>query len=379
MVRESPPGYGGVERVAHELATALSTRNREALTLSLRPAVNPAVDLPLPVIYRCDQLPGWTLGRFVLPVPGRRLLKLLTNRQPLLVHLPCPTLLTIGILARLLRPKRTLVVYWHAFLEPGANLQGALSRFYEWVALRWAAHGPDLVLTTSPELAQSLSRGGVPSAGLRILPCCLSEETEARAARILLDRRQRAARRVQDPFRVIFIGRLASYKRVDWLIQAFQRSPASILHIVGDGPQRPSLERQAALGGRRDAIVFHGQVSEPEKFSLLAESELLVLPADKCNEAFGIAQLEAMACGVPALALPRARSGMAWVGGLEESLALETKGESEIEQLEEILDRFVHSPALWEEAARKASLRYEQLFSRDVWERQLDAVMAWSC
>ena len=38
-----------------------------------------------------------------------------------------------------------------------------------------------------------------------------------------------------------------------------------------------------------------------------------MLPADRCNEAFGIVQLEAMAAGIPSLAFRLPRSGMAWV------------------------------------------------------------------
>jgi glycosyltransferase involved in cell wall biosynthesis len=314
-----------------------------------------------------------------LLLPTLQLLKLLASGEMLHVHLPCPTLLALCLFARLLRPRRPILLYWHAFLEPGADLQGRFAQVYQWLALRWVAVGPDRVITTSPALAESLMREGVAPSRLKILPCCLSTEAEAAAAGIRAERRQRAARRVGDSFRVIFIGRLASYKRVDWLIHAFHQSPAARLDIVGDGPKRRSLEKLAAAGPRADSIVFHGQLSEREKFALLATAELLVLPADRSNEAFGIAQLEAMACGVPALAFARARSGMAWVGGLEESLDGTGQEDAEIVRLRRILERLVNSPATWRKMAELAQHRYARLFARPVWERQLASVMGWSC
>jgi len=379
LVRESPPGYGGVERVAHELATAFQARGIACLTLYLRPAPKGEAEVPLPVGYRFAQLPGLSLGRLQLPLPHARLLKLLAGRQTLHVHLPCPTLLTLCVVARLLRPRRRILLYWHAFLDPEPGLLGRFTQLYQWLALRWAAVGPDRVISTSPAVAEALMREGVAPARLEILPCCLSAEAEVAAAGIRTERLGREARRAGDPFRVIFIGRLASYKRVDWLIEAFHHSPAARLDIVGDGPQRRCLEQLAANGARADSIVFHGQLNEQQKFDLLAGAELLVLPADRCNEAFGIAQLEAMACGVPALAFARPRSGMAWVGGLEQSLGEEGEEDPGIARLRLILERLEGSPATWTAMAELAQLRYAHLFARPVWERQLAAVMGWSC
>ncbi len=379
LVREPPPGYGGVERVAHELATAFQARGIPCLTLYLRQAAESNGPGPLPVRYRCERLPALSLGRLQLPLPHLRLLNLLAGRQTLHVHLPCPTLLALCVVARLLRPRRPILLYWHAFLAPEPGLRGRFTQLYQWLALRWAALGPDRVITTSPVLAEALVQEGVASSRLKILPCCLSAEAEAAAEGIRAERVGRPTRGPGDPFRVIFIGRLASYKRVDWLIEAFHHSPAARLHIVGDGPQRRCLERLAADGARADSIVFHGQLNEQEKFALLAASELLVLPADRCNEAFGIAQLEAMACGVPALAFARPRSGMAWVGGLEASLDEAGQGDPEIDRLRRILERLVDSPTTWTRMTELAQDRYDHLFARPVWERQLAAVMGWSC
>jgi len=85
---------------------------------------------------------------------------------------------------------------------------------YQWVVLRllpWFS----AVVTTSPVLAQELVRCGCAAEQVQVLPCCLSEEQECQALAIPA----RAGRR-EIPLRLIFIGRLDSYKRLDWLLQS---------------------------------------------------------------------------------------------------------------------------------------------------------------
>jgi len=372
LVRECPPGHGGVERVAHELASAWQARGKLSATVSLKP-YHPSADDPLlEVHYRRVTLPSLNLGRqFLLALPSRALWAVLTSSEVLHVHLPCPGLLAVSLLARLLQPRRTIRLHWHAFLQPANGTKGWLIRFYQWFALRWATYGVQTVVTTSPVLAEALVQAGVRRAKLSVLPCCLGELQERLYGQIARQRRLRPLRSQLQPLRLLFIGRLDSYKRVDWLIKACAASGAMELHVVGDGPLRSQLEQQAKAEGIDQAVMFYGRVSEHDKLALLRDSDLLVLPADCCNEAFGIVQLEAMACGVPALAFDLTRSGMAWVGGLKEVLGL-----SRIRQqdLAVVITQLVQNPQLLATASDAAEQRYWREFSRGIWQERLDAL-----
>ena len=107
-----------------------------------------------------------------------------------------------------------------------------------------------------------------------------------------------------EPLRVLFIGRLDTYKRLDWLMESLAaiRSPWR-LSVVGDGPNRSRFEHLAQqlfysqFQEDPELVQFHGRLPELEKQGLIADSDVLVLPSDRSNEAFGIVQLEAMASG----------------------------------------------------------------------------------
>jgi L-malate glycosyltransferase len=73
-----------------------------------------------------------------------------------------------------------------------------------------------------------------------------------------------------------------------------QKVPARLL-LVGDGPDRSMAERMARVGGFEDRAIFLGNVAAIEK--ILPAARLALLPSDA--ESFGLAALEAMACGVP--------------------------------------------------------------------------------
>ena len=70
--------------------------------------------------------------------------------------------------------------------------------------------------------------------------------------------------------------------------------PARLL-LIGDGPDRSLAERLAREGGFEDQTTFLGNVAAIE--TILPAAQLLLLPSDA--ESFGLAALEAMACGVP--------------------------------------------------------------------------------
>jgi glycosyltransferase involved in cell wall biosynthesis len=263
-------------------------------------------------------------------------------------------------------------LHWHAFLQPDRGPQGWLIRLYQWIALNWAIYGVQAVVTTSPVLAEVLVQEGVKPQKVFVLPCCLGELQERLYGQIAEERRRRPLLRQQQPLRLLFMGRLDSYKRVDWLIEACAASGAADLHVVGDGPLRRQLEEKALAAGIDQAVVFHGRISEQEKLTVLRDSDLLVLPADCSNEAFGIVQLEAMACGVPALAFDLPRSGMAWVGGLKAVLGFPQLIR---EDLVRVIDRLSQDPQLLVDVSLHAEQRYWNEFSRQIWQRRLNSLI----
>ena len=106
LTREVPPGYGGVERLVHVLGSALPS-----YVFSLR-SQSSSQD-PLSVSYKRFYLPAIPLGRLFLLLPSFQIFHLLTSSTPLIVHLPCPTVLFIASLAKLVSPKRKIVIFWH--------------------------------------------------------------------------------------------------------------------------------------------------------------------------------------------------------------------------------------------------------------------------
>ena len=74
------------------------------------------------------------------------------------------------------------------------------------------------------------------------------------------------------------------------------REPRPRVLIVGDGPERLNLERQVARKGLSDVVRFRSDVkSHEDVFALMKAARVFVFPSFR--EGFGIAPLEALACG----------------------------------------------------------------------------------
>ncbi|MCS6969398.1 MAG: N-acetyl-alpha-D-glucosaminyl L-malate synthase BshA [Planctomycetota bacterium] len=98
---------------------------------------------------------------------------------------------------------------------------------------------------------------------------------------------------------LVHVSNFRPVKRVEQVVEAFavlrRRLPA-VLALVGDGPELPKAEQLARELGVRDDVRILGQ-QRPE--AILQASDLFLLPS--IAESFGLAALEALACGVPVI------------------------------------------------------------------------------
>jgi glycosyltransferase involved in cell wall biosynthesis len=108
----------------------------------------------------------------------------------------------------------------------------------------------------------------------------------------------RDVRQKYGPRLVLAVGRLVYYKGFEYLVQAMRSVNGRAL-IIGDGPLRDSLRTLAERCGVADRVTFMGERFVQDLIPYFHASDVFVLPSIARSEAFGIVQLEAMACGKP--------------------------------------------------------------------------------
>lgn len=101
--------------------------------------------------------------------------------------------------------------------------------------------------------------------------------------------------------KIICISRLVKNKKVQDLLYAAQqlidKKYIFYIDIIGDGPERESLEMLCKELGIFNIVKFHGFLPHSDVRDMLSSSDIFVHPS--CNESFGIVVLEAMASSLP--------------------------------------------------------------------------------
>jgi glycosyltransferase involved in cell wall biosynthesis len=106
---------------------------------------------------------------------------------------------------------------------------------------------------------------------------------------------------------IVHLGRLRRYKSAEVVLRAMtrirERIPGVKLAIIGDGPHREALEREARRLGVSDSVAFLGFLRDEALVEYLNRAHLLVNPSPK--EGWGLTVVEANACGLPVVASDR--------------------------------------------------------------------------
>jgi rhamnosyl/mannosyltransferase len=286
-----PETDGGIPAAIRALATGLggAVDSRVLATRRLGAPARITVD-GVPVL-RAAAL-GEALSLPLAPLYPLALRRAAAAADLVALHVPFP----LGDLGALLARGVPLVIHWHADIvrqRIAARLVAPLLRASLARAARIIVSHPGII-ARSPWLAPVAARCVVVPYGIDAGSWAAPGD-------------EAATLRARHPRLIVAVGRLVGYKGFEVLIDAVAGLDAT-LAIVGEGPLGPALASRVEASGLGDRILLMGRLPRPRLQALLHAARVFAFPSVSAAEAFGIAQLEAMACGLPVVntALPTA-------------------------------------------------------------------------
>lgn len=173
------------------------------------------------------------------------------------------------------------------------------------------------------------------------------------------EEKQRVATlRKQYPRLVVTTGRLVSYKGFDNLIKAFSSVKGQCV-IIGEGPLYKQLQQQIITLGLQDRVHLAGRLERDALKCMLHAAEIFVLPSVSSAETFGIAQIEAMACGLPVVNTD-VPTGVPWVARHEQESLTVPAGQ--VAPLVQALTLLLENAALRLRLGKAGAIRAFELF-----------------
>ncbi|HUY33036.1 MAG TPA: glycosyltransferase family 4 protein [Pirellulales bacterium] len=187
---------------------------------------------------------------------------------------------------------RVLIVTWHEFWGDYwyeyLGWRGIIGKMVERFALKCSPR----IVVSSEHTRRRLCAAGYDGARITVVPCGLAFDEIAAVAP------------APEGTDLVYVGRLAPHKRVDLLLEALKllrdAGREVTLSVVGEGPERDRLEKRAADLGIREHVTFTGALHpDAAVYARLKASRVFVSGSER--EGFGIAAIEAWACGIPTI------------------------------------------------------------------------------
>jgi rhamnosyl/mannosyltransferase len=224
------------------------------------------------------------------------------------LHAPNPAMMLAVISSARSAP---LVITHHSDVVHQKKLALVL-RPFEHLAYRRAA----AILATSPPYAESSPLLKQNASRVRVVPFGIDLETFIHPS----PQAREYCRRFRAQYAPLWlsVGRLVYYKGLAVALEALRDVPGHLL-VIGEGPLGGVLSQRASELGVADRVLFRGRVDGDELVGAYHAATALWFPSVARSEAFGFAQVEAMASGCPVLNTAIAGSGVAWVSRHEES------------------------------------------------------------
>ena len=298
-----PPHIGGIEDVCRSIVTVLPEFEHQVICFHDRKQTVKETVEGVPVT-RCgvwDKLFSQSVSFSFY----KELKKVFKTFEPDIVHFHTPNPLGSVYLLLSIPKKTKLIVHWHSDIIA----QNFLYLFYRPIESRLLKRANKIV-ATAPTYIPGSKPLQSQSDKVRIIPNTVNEDK--------LQKREEdekaivEIKQLYEGKKIIFtFGRHVPYKGLKYLIEAapFISSDAVIV-IAGKGPLSDLLKESA-----KDLpnIRFIGRLEDDVLRQYLYAADFFAFPSITRNEAFGIAMIEAMYCGLPVATFTIPGSGVNWV------------------------------------------------------------------
>jgi glycogen(starch) synthase len=282
------PQVGGIEMQVHDLALHLRAAGHDVLVITPTDGPDEIDGIP---VHRLD-VPLLPFNVPFTPETFRLVAELLERERVDVAHFHAGIVspLAYGAAYRSQKVGIPTVVTVHCLWSYASPAFAALDRAFHWG--EWRA----VLSAVSGVAAAPLRRIVGPGRDVIVLPNGIDH------AAWEIDRPERTDPTVQ----IVSVMRLAPRKRPLQLLKAIRRLRREVpgvpfrLVVVGDGPERGSLERYVAANALDDVVQLVGRRTRDEIRELFGRSDVFVAPANL--ESFGIAALEARCAGLPVVA-----------------------------------------------------------------------------
>jgi glycogen synthase len=289
---------GGMQTHTYELSRSLDLLGIQQTIVTTRPPTAPreealgtygrVIRLGLP-IPQCRQFYSWQATR-LLP-------RLAADTDMIHAHLGEDLAIVPLALRAARRHRRPLVLTIHTSVRHTLAVTSTRSAVLKMVGGRLERRGAqaaDAIIALVPRVAALIRADGI-ATPIHVVP-----------SGVVPGRLEHDARPAHDPLapiprpRVIFVGRLHRQKHVDVLVRAAAQMPGVSVVLVGDGPERPGLERLVARLRLTRRVHFLGFVPHEQVAGMLGAADVLAMPSR--YEELGTALVEGMQAGLPIVA-----------------------------------------------------------------------------
>jgi glycosyltransferase involved in cell wall biosynthesis len=372
---EYPP-IGGGGGIAHHLIAAELARRHEVTVVTSAFGDLPRSEtmegvqvLRIPVIGRTDRATGSLASLLSYPVAAVLHARGLLRRRSFDVinsHFAVPTGVGSLAVARRAGVPHIQTIHGGDIYDPSKKLSPHRNAATRW-AVRRVLLGSDVVVAQSSDTRRNAHRFYDVGVDIQIIPLSVripDHVPHATRDELGLDR---------DVFWGITVGRLVLRKRVDRLITALTQEGCEKVRliVVGEGPEKPSLERLAASLGVSERVRFTGHAPEILKWQLLRAADAYLSSTE--HEGYGLVFLEGMAMGLPVIAPDHGGQ----VDFLEDGKTGYVVAANEAPALADAIRRLARSPELARSMGENnrvrfarnhrladTAARYEELFNR---------------